>query len=176
LKNTTFDVEVHARPNSSSPWKKVAANGGPSDGRLFSVSGGSAGGQEYRLWVPAAERYLGDDILVTPPASTAARYVRKYAAIGTTYAAETARVGVTVHRTVTVAPALPLKAALQKWDGKTWRYVRAVQLDSKGKADLAIRAAGRGTTQKYRIATPAVKVNGLPVEFSTGTAFTLKVV
>ncbi|MFF1817092.1 hypothetical protein ACFVWG_07335 [Kribbella sp. NPDC058245] len=176
IRNEVFEVEVQARPNSSSPWKKVSRNGGQIDGKLFFTSAGAAGAQEYRLWVPAGFLYRDDVILLTPPASTAAQFVRKYAEIGTSYAADTARVGVTVHRKIIVSPALPLKAALQKWDGKQWRYVRAVQLDSKGKADLAIRAAGRGTIQKYRIATPAVKVNGLPVEFTTSQTFTLKVV
>ncbi|TDD57459.1 hypothetical protein E1263_23710 [Kribbella antibiotica] len=176
IRNEVFEVEVQARPNSSSPWKKVSRNGGQIDGKLFFTSAGAAGAQEYRLWVPAGWLYRDDVILVTPPVSTAAQFVRKYAEIGTGHAPDTARVGLTVHHKIIVAPALPLKAALQKWDGKQWRYVRAVQLDNKGKADVAIRAAGRGTTQKYRIATPAVKVNGLPVEFTTSDPFTLKVV
>ncbi|GAA1705345.1 hypothetical protein GCM10009745_61240 [Kribbella yunnanensis] len=176
IRNEAFEVEVQARPNSSSPWKKAGRNAGLIDGKVFYPSAGAAGGQEYRLWVPAGQLFRNDVILLTPPVSTAAQYVRKYADIGTGHAPDTARVGVTVHHKIIVSPGLPLKAALQRWDGKQWRYLRAVQLDSKGKADVAIRAAGRGTTQKYRIATPPVKVNGLPVEFSTSLPFTLKVV
>jgi hypothetical protein len=177
IHNEVFPVEVQARPNSSSPWKKAGWNAGQIDGKVFYPSAGAAGGQEYRVWVPAGQIFSGDVIMVTPPASTSAQFIRKYSFINTGgYHEQTARVGVTVHRKVSVTPGLPLKAALQTWNGKQWRYVRAIQLDSKGKADLAIRAAGRGTTQKYRIATPAVKVNGLPVEFSTSDAFTLKVV
>ncbi|MET7283512.1 hypothetical protein ABZS29_35120 [Kribbella sp. NPDC005582] len=176
LKGEVFGIEVHARPNSSSPWKKVGENAGQTDGKLFQAPGGRSGGQEYRLWVPATETYRGDVTLVTPPASTAAKFVRKYSEIQFGYPWATAQVGVTVHRTVKALPGLPLKAALHKWDGKQWRYVRAIQLGSKGTADLAIRAAGRGTTQKYRIVTPPVKVNGLPVELSTSDTFTLTVV
>ncbi|MFK4084271.1 hypothetical protein ACI2LF_09205 [Kribbella sp. NPDC020789] len=67
-----------------------------------------------------------------------------------------------------------MKAALQKWDGKQWRYLRAVQLDAKGSASIPMRAPLRGVG-KYRIATPAVKYKGLPVDASTSLPFTLTV-
>ncbi|WP_405064098.1 hypothetical protein OG474_21275 [Kribbella sp. NBC_01505] len=173
----TYNYDVQARPNSSAPWQKV------SSGVTFDKPGtpifawlGASGGREYRLWVPA-EEFLQDDVfIVSPAASTKAKFVRRCAAV---YRAEftpsTARVSATVKLVVNVEPYLPLKAALQKWNGKQWVHVRAVQLDAKGNANIPIRAAGRGTTTKYRILTPPVKVNGLPVEAGSSKPFTLKV-
>ncbi len=172
-----LNFDVQARPNSSAPWRKVSTGSGAArPGTVIPAWTGSAGGRDYRLWAAATESLRDDVFLVTPPASTSSKFVRKNAYITAGFAPNTARVSATVQLKVGVIPSLPLKAALHNWDGKQWRYLRAVQLDSKGKASIPIRAAGRGTTTKYRIATPPVKVNGLPVDASTSTPFTLKVV
>jgi len=170
-----FDVQV--RPNNSAPWQTIGQGvGAYKPGTAITAYTGASGGREYRLWASATE-YLRDDVfLVTPAASTSAKFVRRNTAIYRAgFSPATAQVSATVKLIVNVEPHVAMKAALQKWDGKKWVYLRAVQLDSKGNASIAIRAAGRGTTTKYRIATPPLKVNGLPVEVSTSKPFTLTV-
>ncbi len=170
-----FDVQV--RPNSAAPWQTIGSGvSAEKPGTAIPAYTGASGGREYRLWVAPTEGQRDDVLLVSPAASTSAKFIRRNTAIyRATFSPATAQVSATVKLIVNVEPHVAMKAALQKWDGKKWVYLRAVQLDSKGNASLAIRAAGRGTTTKYRIATPPLKVNGLPVEVSTSKPFTLTV-
>jgi hypothetical protein len=73
-----------------------------------------------------------------------------------------------------VQPAVDMKAALQRWDGKQYRYVRELALQ-KGVVNIQFRAAGPAGTTRYRVLTPAVKVNGLPVLATSTSYFTLTV-
>lgn len=147
--------EIQSRPNKSAPWKKVLGSE-VTPGETFTSWPGAAGGQEYRIWVPATTGLFRDEaIWLTPPVSTSAKYVQRYAAIYTSqFEPPSAPVGATVRLNVAVAPGLPMQAGLERWDGKKWVYTRAVQLDATGKASIPIRASGRGTTTKYRITTP----------------------
>ncbi|MFB6720299.1 hypothetical protein ACFCV3_09080 [Kribbella sp. NPDC056345] len=168
-------VTIHARPNASALWKTISGTSAEKSGPILPAALGPAGGREYRLWVSETGFLRDDTFLLTPAASTSAKFVRTNASINRAEFFPTrAPAGTTVKLIVHVEPQLPMKAALQKWDGKQWRYLRAVQLDANGNATIAMRAPLRGTA-KYRIATPAVKVNGLPVDFSTSLPFALTV-
>ncbi|MFB6720298.1 hypothetical protein ACFCV3_09075 [Kribbella sp. NPDC056345] len=171
-----IQVDLQARPNSSTPWKTVISNSRP-NGQEIPLPTRSLGSRQYRLWVPSYTRYYDDGhaIEVTAPASTSARTSLTLAHFGKVgIFPASAPVSATVKLIVQLSPQVDMKAALQRWDGKQWRYAREVRL-TKGHADIAIRAAGRGTTTKYRILTPRVIVNGLPTEPNTSAPFTLTV-
>ncbi|GAB3937470.1 hypothetical protein GCM10029976_050550 [Kribbella albertanoniae] len=169
-------VDLQARPNSSAPWKTVVSNSRP-NGQQVPLPSRSLGSRQYRLWVPSYTRYYDDGhaIEVTAPASTSAKTSLTSAHFGKVgIFPASAPVSATVRLIVQLSPQVDMKAALQRWDGKQWRYAREVRL-TKGHADIALRAAGRGTTTKYRILTPKLLLNGLPIEASTSAPFTLTV-
>ncbi len=169
-------VGIQARPNAASPWKFIAGTSAQTGSAIIPATLGAAGGQEYRLWVyETSALKSGNTFLLTPAASTTGKFVRRNALIDRAEFYPTrAPAGTTVTLLVHVGPSQPMKAALQKWDGKQWRYLRPVQLDAKGNANISMRTPLRGTA-KYRIATPAVKYKGLPVDASTSSPFTLTV-
>ncbi|GAA1705346.1 hypothetical protein GCM10009745_61250 [Kribbella yunnanensis] len=168
-------VAIQARPNAASPWKFVTGTSAQTGSTIIPATLGAAGGQEYRLWVSETSVLRDNTFLLTPAASTTGKFVRRNALIDRAEFFPTrAPASTTVTLYVHVGPELPMKAALQKWDGKQWRYLRAVQLDAKGNAKIPMRTPLRGTA-KYRIATPPVKYKGLPVDATTSLPFTLTV-
>jgi hypothetical protein len=172
----TVEVEIQARPNSSAPWTKIGRNAGRV-GEPFFTEATAIGSRQYRIFVPPYSNSWYDDIpiVVMRAASTAPKTSLTTANFGKVgIFPASAPVSATVKLIVQLSPQVDMKAALQRWDGKQWRYTREVAL-TKGHADIAIRAAGRGTTTKYRILTPRVMVKGLPVEASTSSPFTLTV-
>jgi len=174
--NNTVEVEIQARPNSSAPWTKIGRNAGR-PGEPFFTEASAVGGRQYRTFVPPYNNSWSGDIpiVVMRPASTAPKTSLTTANFGKTgFFPASAPVSATVKLIVQLSPQVDMKAALQRWDGKQWRYLREVRL-AKGHADIAIRAAGRGTTTRYRILTPKLMLNGLPIEASTSSPFTLTV-
>ncbi|TDD57460.1 hypothetical protein E1263_23715 [Kribbella antibiotica] len=169
-------VAIQTRPNAASPWKFLTGTSAQTGGAILPATLGAAGGQEYRLWVHETSAFRNENTyLLTPAASTTGKFVRRNALIDRSEFFPTrAPASTTVTLLVHVGPELPMKAALQKWDGKKWVYLRAVQLDTKGNASIPMRAPLRGVG-KYRIATPAVKYKGLPVDATTSLPFALKV-
>ncbi len=165
-------VQLQARPNSSAPWTTYGRFGSETVNPFFTGMN-SLGGRQYRLWVPA-QKALNEDITLTAAASTAAKSSRTVAnMIITRFEPSRLLVGQTTKLNVRVHPAIDMTAALQSWNGKQWRYVRAVPL-KKGIAIVPIKATRRGTTT-FRIATPPVTVSGLPVLATTSKPFTLTI-
>ncbi|MFI5736447.1 hypothetical protein ACIA49_40400 [Kribbella sp. NPDC051587] len=174
LTNISTLVHLQARPNSTAPWKTY----GRYDGNVrepFDTHIASLGGRQYRLWVLPSKQITQSSIKLTPAASTTAKSSKTIAWIYTRgIIASKARAGRMVNLKVNVQPALDLKAALQKWDGKQWRYVRELAL-RKGAVSIQFRATAPAGTTRYRVLTPAVKVNGLPVLATSTSYFTLTV-
>ncbi|MFC9687928.1 hypothetical protein ACFTSF_05275 [Kribbella sp. NPDC056951] len=168
-----FDaVQLQARPNSAAAWKTYGRYSAYI--KSFDTGLGSLGGRQYRIWVPALKKSDWSTITLAPAVSTAAKSSRTFSRMLTTkFQPASLKVGQTTKLNVAVRPEVDMKAALQQWDGKHWRYARALPL-TKGRASVAIKATRRGTT-KFRIATPAVTVNGLPVDAATSTPFTLTI-
>ncbi|MFF1817091.1 hypothetical protein ACFVWG_07330 [Kribbella sp. NPDC058245] len=170
------EAEVQARPNSAAPWKTIYRNA-RTPGTPIPMSALSKGSQQYRIFVPAytTRSWINRPLVVMRPVSSSVKTSLTLALFGKTgFFPASAPVSATTKLIVQLSPQVDMKAALQRWDGKQWRYAREVAL-AKGHADIAIRAAGRGTTTKYRILTPRVMVKGLPVEASTSSPFTLTV-
>ncbi len=170
------EAQVQARPNSSAPWKTIYANA-RTPGTPIPMSPLSKGSQQYRIFVPAyTTGWVGSrPIVVMRPVSSSVKTSLTLALFGKTgFFPASAPVSATTKLIVQLSPRLDMKAALQRWDGKQWRYAREVRL-AKGLTEIPIRAAGRGTTTKYRILTPKLLLNGLPIEASTSAPFTLTV-
>ncbi|TDC30122.1 hypothetical protein E1261_14155 [Kribbella albertanoniae] len=165
-------VQLQARANSSAPWKTYGRFGADTVDPVQTPMS-SLGGRQYRLWVPAQKAHNGD-ITLSAATSTAAKSSRTVAnMIITRFEPSRLLVGQTTKLNVRVQPAIDMTAALQSWNGKQWRYVRAVPL-KKGIAIVPIKATRRGTTT-FRIATPPVTVSGLPVLATTSKPFTLTI-
>jgi len=168
-------VTVEGRANAKLPWGYISRT---QSGTTGVVQGGTRarGGQEYRLNVPSWKNYPDQsEWIVSTPASTSARLVRTRAYIATAgFSRPTAQVGQTVNLVVDSRPWVTTKVTLQAWIGTSWRTARTVQL-TNGKATVAIRAAGRGTKTRYRIAVPRLSVGGLPIEPTISREFTLTV-
>lgn len=174
LTNIAPLVHLQARPNSTSPWTTYGRyNVGvrePDDTGMASL-----GGRQYRIWVLPSKQISQDAIKLTAAASTSAKSSKTIAKIYTRgIVASKARAGRMVGLKVQVQPAVDMKAALQKWDGKQWRYVRELALNA-GVASIQFRATAPAGTTRYRVLTPAVKVNGLPVLATSTSYFTLTV-
>lgn len=168
-------VTLEGRANASKPWSYISRATSGSTG-LVQVGTRARGGQEYRLSVPSWKNFPEQsEWIVATPASTSARLVKTRAYIATAgFSRPTAQVGQTVNLVVDSRPWVTTKVTLQAWNGTSWRAARTVQL-TNGKATVAIRAAGRGTTTRYRIAVPRLAVGGLPIEPTISREFTLTV-
>ncbi|GAB3937479.1 hypothetical protein GCM10029976_050570 [Kribbella albertanoniae] len=169
-------VDLQARPNSSAPWQVVKSNAGPVN-TAIDLSDGLVGSRQYRVWVPENSWYsnVNKQYEVMRPLSTAPRTSLTLSNfVKTGFVPSTAPVSATVKLNVEARPLVDKLAALQRWDGKQWRYVRDIKL-IHGAASIPIRAAGRGTTTKYRILVPRIIYKGLPIETTTSKPFTLTV-
>ncbi|TDD57458.1 hypothetical protein E1263_23705 [Kribbella antibiotica] len=174
LANMPMPVQLQARPNSASPWKTYGRYNGNLN-RPFHTDIASLGERQYRIWVPSAKQSTQSAIKLTPAASTTARTSKSTAKAQWSgiqpYDTEAGRM---VTLKVYVEPGVNMKAALQRRVGKTWKYVRELPL-TKGRLTLQFRATRQAQTW-YRVVTPPVKVNGLPVLAGTSLdyAFTVR--
>ncbi|MFK4084269.1 hypothetical protein ACI2LF_09195 [Kribbella sp. NPDC020789] len=174
-RTTGIPVTLEGRANAKQPWSYISRAATGSNG-LVQVGTRARGGQEYRLNVPSWKNFPEQsEWIVATAASTSARLVKTRAYIATAgFSRSTAQVGQTVNLVADSRPWVTTKVTLQAWNGKTWRTARTVQL-TNGKATVAIRAAGRGTKTRYRIAVPRLTVSGLPIEPTVSREFTLTV-
>lgn len=164
---------LQSRIDASRPWKSIGTYSG--QGERFRSYLGTTGGQQYRIYIPASTEISSQRRLVTPPASTTARYSATNARFITAwFNKRTAQVGQVVKLVVDVRPAGTVKADLQVWDGKAWRHAGYVPL-IKGKGTLNVKAAGRGTTRSWRVVVPKMSYNGKPILATSGPRFTLTV-
>jgi hypothetical protein len=161
LTNITPLVELQARPNSATPWKTYGRyTGGVS--KSFPTHIASLGERQYRLWVPPSKKIEQAAIKLTSAASTTARTSKTTSNVMWSGIEPYDTVaGRMVTLKVWGPPAVDMKAALQRREGKTWKYFRELPL-TKGKLTLQFRATRQNQTW-YRVITPPVKVNGLPV-------------
>ncbi len=174
LVNISPLVQLQARPNSASPWRTYGRYYGDLHDPV-PTGMASLGGRQYRILALPFKEISQDAIKLTAAASTSARSSKTIAKIYTRgIVASKARAGRTVGLKVQVQPAIDMKAALQKWDGKQWRYWRELALKA-GVASIQFRATAPAGTTRYRVLTPAVKVNGLPVLATSTSYFTLTV-
>ncbi|MFC9687925.1 hypothetical protein ACFTSF_05260 [Kribbella sp. NPDC056951] len=175
LTNISPLVHLQARPNSKAPWKTYGRYDGNVREPSFDTHIASLGERQYRLWVLPSKQVTQSAIKLTSAASTSAKSSKTIAWIYTRgIVASKARAGRMVGLKVQVQPAVDMKAALQRWDGKQWRYARELAL-KKGVVSIQFRATAPAGTTRYRVLTPAVKVNGLPVLATSTSYFTLTV-
>ncbi len=164
---------LQSRADASQPWKTVAFYGG--QGAQFSAFVTTYGGRQYRIYVPAWTEISTDRSIVTPAASTSARFSATQAAFRVAgFNTLTAQVGQVVKTTVDVLPAGTVKSSLQWYDGKVWRHSVYIPL-TKGKGTFSFKAAGRGTTRYWRVVVPKMTMNGLPIVATPSKAFKLTV-
>ncbi|GAA0611368.1 hypothetical protein HPO96_22105 [Kribbella sandramycini] len=167
-------VHLQARPTSSAAWKTYGKFSGYSNDDPIQTWIGSLGGRQYRIWLPGLKKINANSIELTPPASSSARSSRTISnLIITRFESSRPKLGQITKLNVRVLPAIAMNAALHQWDGKRWRYIRAVPLKN-GAAIVPIKATRRGVTT-WRIATPPLKINGLPVLATTSKPFTLTI-
>ncbi|MFF1817094.1 hypothetical protein ACFVWG_07345 [Kribbella sp. NPDC058245] len=169
LANMPVPVQLQARPNSASPWKTYGRYTGNLRDPFFTDIA-SLGERQYRVWVLPAKQITQSAIKLTPAASTTARTSKSTANV-ITYGIEPydTVAGRMVTLKVWAQPAVSMKAALQRREGKTWKYVRELPL-TNGKLTLQFRATRQNQTW-YRVITPPVKVNGLPVLAGTSLEY-----
>jgi hypothetical protein len=165
--------ELQIRADAGRPWMTVARYPGrPADFKeTFRVTGGG----EYRLYVPAWSHELGWTLSIGKAASTSPRRIAvqaKFVAAG--FNTSTAAVSQPVKATVSIQPATTGTADLQWYDGTRWRHSSYISLVN-GKGTTTFKAAGRGTTHSWRVVTPALTYNGLPIVATSSQAFKLTV-
>jgi hypothetical protein len=164
---------LQSRIDASRPWKTIGIYHG--EAPRFSRTVGSQGGLQYRIYIPAYTEISNNRSIVTPAASTSARYSATQAYFVTAwFNKRTAQVGQVVKLVVDVRPAGTVKADLQVWDGKVWRHAGYVPL-VKGKGTLNVKAAGRGTTRSWRVVVPKMSYYGKPILATPGRTFKLAV-
>jgi hypothetical protein len=164
---------LQTRIDASRPWKSIGTYSG--QGARFSDVIGTIGGQQYRVYIPTSIELSNQRRIVTPPASTTARYSATQAHFITAwFNKRTALVGQVVKLAVDVRPAGSVKADLQVWDGKLWRHAGYVPL-VKGTGTLYVKAAGRGTTRSWRVVVPKMTYYGKPILATTSQVFKLAV-
>ncbi|MFF1817093.1 hypothetical protein ACFVWG_07340 [Kribbella sp. NPDC058245] len=172
--NIDFPVELQARPTSTAVWKTVGRYTGGTQ-VAFETGIASLGGRQYRLWVPARKKIGGSAIELVPAGSTSAKSsqtMTRFAVAG--FTRSTVQVGVTVNLSVKIQPGLTVRGTLQHWANGAWRTGPAVQIKN-GTALVPFKAAGRGTTTRYRVTVPKLGYNGLPLAASVSKTFTLTV-
>jgi hypothetical protein len=161
-------VTLQARNTTTSPWYAVASGDSSSQEYQFNLP--SVGTRQYRIAVANAP---GFDLHAffggySAPVTTTVQQkttmvvdnygvVRNYEAWGTLY----------------VKPAVTGTVALQRWNGKTWVFVKNTALKT-GVADFRMSSPTVGTFV-YRYYVPAHTNNGLPVAAAYSTNFTIKV-
>ncbi|GAA1705340.1 hypothetical protein GCM10009745_61230 [Kribbella yunnanensis] len=172
--NTEFPVQLQARATSSAAWKTVGRYTANTQ-VPFDTGIASLGGRQYRLWVPALKKIGRGAIQLVPAGSTSAKSsqtMTRFAVAG--FTRSTVQVGVTVNLSVKIQPGLTVRGTLQRWANGAWRTGPAVQIKN-GTALVPFKAAGRGTTTRYRVTVPKLSYNGLPLAPSVSKTFTLTV-
>jgi hypothetical protein len=171
---TGIPVELQARASSTASWKAYGRYAGNTT-TAFDTGIATLGNRQYRLWVPAQKSATQTAITVIPATSASAKSsvtLAKFTAAG--FTPSTAQVGATVKLSVKIQPASTVQGVLQRWDGKKWINGTKIQLKN-GTALVPIKASGRGTTSRYRVALGPILFNGLHLNATQSPTFTLTV-
>jgi hypothetical protein len=170
--NPGIVTELQSRVDAAHPWKTIGRYS--NQAAQFLVNFKVYGGSQYRLYVPAWSHVKGKELTVAPAISTSVRANTVQAKVAAGFSTSTAQVGQPVTTTVSVLPAGTVKADLQWYDGKVWRHSTYVQL-TKGRGTFTFKASGRGTTRSWRVVTPPMTMNGLPIVATASSIFKLTV-
>jgi hypothetical protein len=167
-------VELQARARSTDAWKTYGRYAGNTT-TAFDTGIAALGNREYRLLVPARKVVSGNVIALTPATSTSARPSKtliKFVSKGFTPAhpARHARVDITAK----IQPAATVRGTLQVLLKGKWNNVFPVQFTNGAMLTHANVGNDVGSFS-YRIALPAVTVNGLPLTPTTSSPFPITI-
>ncbi|MFB6720300.1 hypothetical protein ACFCV3_09085 [Kribbella sp. NPDC056345] len=167
-------VELQARAKTTDAWKTYGRYAGNTTA-AFDTGIASLGNRQYRLYVPARKVVSGNVIALTPAASTSAKSSKtliKFVSKGftPTHPARHARVDVWAK----IQPAATVRGTLQVLLKGKWSNVFPVQFRNGSMLVHANTGADRGP-YSYRIALPAVTVNGLTLSPTTSSPFPITI-
>jgi hypothetical protein len=167
-------VELQARAKSTDAWKTYGRYAGNTT-TAFDTGIAALGNREYRLLVPARKVVSGNVIALTPATSTSARSSKtliKFVSKGFTPAhpARHARVDITAK----IQPAATVRGTLQVLLKGKWNNVLPVQFTNGAMLTHANVGNDVGSFS-YRIALPAVTVNGLTLNPTTSSPFPITI-
>ncbi|MFF1817090.1 hypothetical protein ACFVWG_07325 [Kribbella sp. NPDC058245] len=167
-------VELQARAKSTDAWKTYGRYAGNTT-TAFDTGIASLGNREYRLLVPARKVVSGNVIALTPATSTSAKSSKtliKFVSKGFTPAhpARHARVDITAK----IQPAATVRGTLQVLLKGKWNNVFPVQF-TNGTMLTHANVGNDVGSFSYRIALPAVTVNGLTLNPTTSSPFPITI-
>ncbi|WP_405064099.1 hypothetical protein OG474_21280 [Kribbella sp. NBC_01505] len=169
---TGIPVELQTRPTSTAAWKTSGRYAGNTTA-AFDTGIAALGNRQYRLWVPGRKKVSAHEITLIPEVSTSAKSsvtLTKFTAAG--FSPSTAKLGATVNLSAKIQPAATVQGTLQRWTGKTWINGSKVQFKN-GTALVPIKASG--ATARYRVNLGPFVFNGLTINATTSSTFTLTI-